>query len=51
MIDVNVHCFDDNVTTQFRITQFDGENWEANIDALQAEIPNAASDASTEHSA
>lgn len=37
MIDVNLRCLDDNVLSQFRITPFDGENWENSIQQLPSE--------------
>ena len=38
-IDINVHCLDDaeqaGFLDRFQIEAFDGQNWEANIDALR----------------
>ena len=34
-IDVNVRCLDDDAAERFRITQFDGANWEAHVDELR----------------
>ena len=34
-IDVNIRCLDGDATARFRITPFDGANWEANVDAIR----------------
>ena len=34
-IDVNVRCLDGDAAGRFRITQFDGANWEAHVDELR----------------
>ena len=34
-IDVNVRCLDGDAAERFRITQFDGANWEAHVDELR----------------
>ncbi len=31
MIDVNLHCLDDNIIDKFTIRPFDGQNWEDNV--------------------
>ena len=33
--DVNVRCLDEDVLSQFRITPFDGLNWEENVNRIQ----------------
>lgn len=33
-IDVNIHCLDGNVVSNFEIEAFDGANWEQNIQKL-----------------
>lgn len=37
-IDVNVRCLDGDVLSKFEIVQFDGKNWEKNIDKLRSEV-------------
>ncbi len=34
-VDVNVRCLDGDAAGRFHITQFDGANWEANIDRIR----------------
>ncbi|PZV17570.1 MAG: aldehyde-activating protein [Leptolyngbya sp.] len=36
-MDVNLRCLDENILSQFRITPFDGQNWEANVHEIQKE--------------
>ena len=33
--DVNVHCLDGDAVTRFRVTPFDGQNWEANVEKIR----------------
>ena len=33
--DVNIRCLDGDAMTHFVITPFDGEHWEANVDAIR----------------
>lgn len=33
--DVNVHCLDGDVIETFAVGEFDGKNWEANIDSIR----------------
>ena len=33
--DVNVRCLDGDAPSRFRVTPFDGRDWEANIDSLR----------------
>ncbi len=32
---VNLSCLDDNARADFRIEDFDGQNWEANVDSIR----------------
>ena len=34
-VDVNVRCLDGDAVTRFRIVQFDGRNWEANVGGIR----------------
>jgi hypothetical protein len=34
-VDVNVRCLDGDAVTRFRIVQFDGRNWEANVEGIR----------------
>ena len=34
-VDVNIRCLDGDVADRFRVTPFDGANWEANVDAIR----------------
>jgi hypothetical protein len=34
-IDVNVRCLDGDVLDRFRVTRFDGRNWEANVGGIR----------------
>lgn len=34
--DVNLRCLDEDVISQFEISQFNGQNWEENIEQLHA---------------
>lgn len=34
-IDVNVRCLDGDALSRFTIVPFDGQNWEANVDAIR----------------
>jgi hypothetical protein len=34
-IDVNVRCLDGDAPARFHITEFDGRNWEANVDSIR----------------
>ena len=34
-IDVNLRCLDKDITKQFTIRAFDGQNWEANVDSIR----------------
>jgi len=35
MVDVNVHALDGDVAHQLKRVPFDGDNWEANVDAIR----------------
>lgn len=37
-ISVNVNCIDGSTIKSVKVTQFDGENWEKNIDQLRDEV-------------
>jgi len=34
-IDVNIRCLDGDAAARFRVTPFDGANWEAHVDAIR----------------
>src|SRR5262249_54717801 len=34
-VDVNIRCLDADVISRFRITPFDGQHWEANVERIQ----------------
>ena len=34
-VDVNVRCLDGDAPERFRVRPFDGQNWEANVDAIR----------------
>jgi hypothetical protein len=34
-VDVNVRCLDEGALERFRVRPFDGQNWEANVDAIR----------------
>lgn len=34
-VDVNVHCLDGDVKSMFRVTLFDGAEWEANVNRIR----------------
>jgi hypothetical protein len=34
-VDVNVRCLDGDAPARFQVKPFDGQNWEANVDAIR----------------
>lgn len=35
MIDVNLNCLDENIINQIEIEEFDGQNWEENVNKIR----------------